>query len=233
MARYRESVCRFCRREGLKLYLKGERCYTDKCGVDRRNKPPGQHGDRRVKYSDYGLQLREKQKVKRIYGLLERQFSLYFEKADRMKGVTGYNLILLLERRLDNVVYRLGFACSRNQARQLVRHGHISVNGRKVNVPSYQVSIGEKIEVLEGKIRYFDSKVDYSRITISIYSRKAKFIDLSGIGKGFGNAIKYAIHFFFIIIWFIIIIIPLIVMILILRPVIAYFIKRMKKKKAK
>lgn len=147
MARYRESVCRFCRREGLKLYLKGDRCYSDKCAVDRRNKPPGQHGDKRVKYSDYGLQLREKQKVKRIYGLLERQFSLYFERADRMKGVTGYNLLLLLERRLDNVVYRMGFANSRNQARELVRHGHFTVNGRKVNIPSFQVTAGDVIEV--------------------------------------------------------------------------------------
>jgi small subunit ribosomal protein S4 len=127
--------------------LKGDRCYSDKCAVDRRNKPPGQHGDKRVKYSDYGLQLREKQKVKRIYGLLERQFSLYFERADRMKGVTGYNLLLLLERRLDNVVYRMGFANSRNQARELVRHGHFTVNGRKVNIPSFQVTAGDVIEV--------------------------------------------------------------------------------------
>ncbi|HUT54051.1 MAG TPA: 30S ribosomal protein S4 [bacterium] len=147
MARYRESVCRFCRREGLKLYLKGDRCYSDKCAVDRRNKPPGQHGDKRVKHSDYGIQLREKQKVKRIYGLLESQFSLSFEKAERSKGVTGYNLLLNLERRLDNVVYRLGFALSRNQARELVRHGHFTVNGRKVNIPSYELSAGDVIEV--------------------------------------------------------------------------------------
>lgn len=149
MARYRESVCRFCRREGLKLYLKGERCYTEKCAVDRRNKPPGQHGDRRIKYSDYGIQLREKQKVKRIYGLLENQFRLYFKRADRMKGVTGFNLLLLLERRLDNTVYRMGFAPSRNQARQLVRQGHFIVNGRKVNIPSFQVSVGDVIEIKE------------------------------------------------------------------------------------
>jgi small subunit ribosomal protein S4 len=140
-------VCRFCRREGLKLYLKGDRCYSDKCAVDRRNKPPGQHGDKRVKYSDYGVQLREKQKVKRIYGLLESQFSLSFEKAERSKGVTGYNLLLNLERRLDNVVYRLGFALSRNQARELVRHGHFTVNGRKVNIPSYELAPGDVIEV--------------------------------------------------------------------------------------
>jgi small subunit ribosomal protein S4 len=149
VARYREAVCRFCRREGLKLYLKGDRCYTDKCSVDRRAKPPGQHGDRRIKYSDFGVQLREKQKVKRIYGLLEKQFRIYFHKADRMKGVTGNNLLLLLERRLDNIVYRLGFAMSRSQARQLIRHGHFQVNGRKVNIPSYQVSIGDVIEVKE------------------------------------------------------------------------------------
>ncbi len=149
MARYREAVCRFCRREGLKLYLKGERCYSDKCSVDRRAKPPGQHGDRRIKHSDYGMQLREKQKVKRIYGLLESQFRNYFAKADLMKGVTGYNLLVLLERRLDNVVYRLGFAGSRNEARQLVRHGHFLVNGKKVNIPSYLVSEGDVIEVKE------------------------------------------------------------------------------------
>lgn len=149
MARYRESVCRFCRREGLKLYLKGDRCFSDKCSVDRRAKPPGQHGDRRIKHSDYGIQLREKQKVKRIYGLLENQFKNYFEKADRMKGVTGYNLLLLLERRLDNIIYRAGFAGSRNQARQLVRHGHLRVNGRKVNIPSYQIDRGDVIELKE------------------------------------------------------------------------------------
>lgn len=149
MARYREAVCRFCRREGLKLYLKGDRCYSDKCSVDRRAKPPGQHGDRRIKHSDYGMQLREKQKVKRLYGLLENQFRNYFHKADRMKGVTGYNLILLLERRLDNIVYRMGFALSRNQARQFVRHGHFTLNGRKVDVPSLQVSPGDVIEVKE------------------------------------------------------------------------------------
>lgn len=149
MARYREAVCRFCRREGLKLYLKGERCYSDKCSVDRRAKPPGQHGDRRVKYSDYGMQLREKQKVKRIYGLLESQFRTYFHRADMAKGVTGYNLLLMLERRLDNIVYRMGFAESRTQARQLVRHGHFRVNGVKVNIPSFLVSVGDEIEVKE------------------------------------------------------------------------------------
>lgn len=149
MARDTGPVCRICRREGLKLYLKGERCFTDKCAVDRRNYPPGQHGHFRSKPSDYGLRLREKQKVKKIYGVLEKQFKRYFEQADRMKGVTGYNLLLLLERRLDNIVYRMGFATSRRQARQLVRHNHFLVNGKKVNIPSYQVKIGDVIEVKE------------------------------------------------------------------------------------
>jgi small subunit ribosomal protein S4 len=127
--------------------LKGDRCYADKCAVDRRNKPPGQHGDRRIKHSDYGQQLREKQKVKRIYGLLENQFRLYFKRADKMKGVTGYNLLLMLERRLDNIVYRMGFTNSRNQGRQLVRNGHFLVNGKRVDIPSYQVALGDVIEV--------------------------------------------------------------------------------------
>lgn len=145
MARYRGSVCRFCRREGLKLYLKGDRCYSDKCAVDRRNYPPGQHGQGRIKYSDYGVQLREKQKVKRIYGMLERQFRLTFEEAERRKGVTGTSLLQLLERRLDNVVYRLGFARSRNEARILVRHAHFRVNGKPVNIPSFSLSPGDVI----------------------------------------------------------------------------------------
>ena len=149
MARDTGPVCRICRREGYKLYLKGERCFTDKCAVDRRNYPPGQHGHFRSKPSDYGLRLREKQKVKKIYGVLETQFKHYFEQADRMKGITGYNLLLLLERRLDNIVYRMGFALSRRQARQLVRHGHFLVNGRKVNIPSYLVKVGDVIEVRE------------------------------------------------------------------------------------
>ncbi len=145
MARYTGSVCRFCRREGLKLYLKGERCYSDKCSVERRNYPPGQHGQGRVKFSEYGQQLREKQKVKRIYGLLEHQFRLIFQEAARRKGVTGENLILLLERRLDNMVHRMGFASSRIQARLLVTQGHFMVNGKKVDVPSYRVRVGDKI----------------------------------------------------------------------------------------
>ncbi|HHX77456.1 MAG TPA: 30S ribosomal protein S4 [Firmicutes bacterium] len=149
MARYKGSVCRLCRREGIKLYLKGERCYTDKCAVDRRTYAPGQHGQRRGKVSEYGLQLREKQKARRIYGILEKQFRTYFEEADRRKGVTGENLLKILESRLDNIVYRIGFAMSRAEARQLVRHGHISVNGRKVNIPSYQVKVGDVVEVRE------------------------------------------------------------------------------------
>jgi len=149
MARYCESVCRLCRRENQKLFLKGDRCYSDKCSFERRGYPPGQHGQGRIKFSEYGLQLREKQKVKRIYGLLEKQFRLTFERAERMKGVTGSNLVSLLERRLDNVTYRLGFANSRNEARQLVRHAHFLVNGQSVDIPSYTVKKGDVIEVRE------------------------------------------------------------------------------------
>ncbi len=149
MARYLGPVCRLCRREGMQLYLKGDRCYTDKCAIDRRHYPPGQHGQRRSKVSDYGTQLREKQKVRRIYGVLEKQFSSYFEKAERQKGVTGTNLLVLLERRLDNVAYRLGFANSRSQARQLVRHNLILVNGNKVNLPSYLVRKGDVVQSTE------------------------------------------------------------------------------------
>jgi small subunit ribosomal protein S4 len=133
----------------MELYLKGERCYTDKCAIKRRNYPPGQHGQGRTKISDYGVQLREKQKVRRIYGVLEKQFRTYFTKADRMKGVTGENLLILLERRLDNLVYRLGFASSRIEARQLVKHGHFTINGRKVNIPSILVKVGDVIELRE------------------------------------------------------------------------------------
>ena len=148
MARYAGPVCRLCRREGMKLFLKGERCYGEKCAIDRRNVPPGQHGKgRRQRLLGYGLQLREKQKVRRMYGVLERQFRRYFAKADRQKGVTGETLLQLLESRLDNVVYRLGFAVSRPQARQLVRHGHFKVNGRSTNVPSYSVGAGDVVAV--------------------------------------------------------------------------------------
>ncbi|MDA3898066.1 MAG: 30S ribosomal protein S4 [Desulfobacteraceae bacterium] len=150
MSRYTGSVCRLCRRENLKLYLKGDRCYSDKCAFDRRSYPPGQHGQRRGgKVSDYGQQLREKQKVKRSYCLSEKQFKLSFEKADRKKGITGINLLTILEQRLDNVVYRLGFSNSRPQARQLVRHGHFLVNGKKVDIPSYQIKAGDVIEIRE------------------------------------------------------------------------------------
>jgi small subunit ribosomal protein S4 len=150
LARYTDSVCRHCRRENMKLYLKGDRCYADKCAFDRRSYPPGEHGERRGrKISDYGIQLREKQKVKRMYGLSEKQFRLFFERADRQKGITGTNLLVLLERRLDNVVYRLGFVNSRAQGRQFVRHNHFSVNGKKVNIPSYLVNIGDTIELRE------------------------------------------------------------------------------------
>jgi len=142
-------VCRLCRREGLKLFLKGDRCYSDKCAFERRNYAPGDHGQIRRKYSDYGVQLREKQKLKRMYGLLERQFRGYFEKADRQKGITGTNLLLFLERRLDNMVFRIGFANSRNEARQLVRHNHFLVNGKPVNIPSYLVGVGSEIQVKE------------------------------------------------------------------------------------
>jgi small subunit ribosomal protein S4 len=150
LARYTGAVCRQCRREGLKLYLKGERCYTEKCGVERRTYPPGQHGQgRRSKASEYGLQLREKQKARRIYGVLESQFRRYFKEADRRKGITGENLLQILESRLDNVVYRLGFALSRPEARQMVKHGHFSVNGRKVSIPSFQVRAGDVVAVRE------------------------------------------------------------------------------------
>src|ERR687891_343223 len=148
MARYIGPVCRLCRREGMKLFLKGERCYTEKCAIEKRNFAPGQHGKtRKAKLVGYGLQLREKQKVKRIYGVLENQFRRYFETAERTRGITGETLLQLLERRLDNVIYRLGLATSRAQARQLVRHGHFTVNGRKVDIPSYSVKAGDTIGV--------------------------------------------------------------------------------------
>jgi len=150
LARYREAVCRLCRREGQKLFLKGQRCLTDKCAIEKRNFAPGQHGKaRRPKVVGYGLQLREKQKVRRLYGVLEDQFRAYFERAAAMRGITGENLLTMLERRLDNVVYRLGLATSRAEARQLVRHGHIAVAGRKVNIPSFQVSLGQDVSVRE------------------------------------------------------------------------------------
>ncbi|MBK5299179.1 MAG: 30S ribosomal protein S4 [Vicinamibacteria bacterium] len=148
MARYTDAVCRLCRREGMKLFLKGERCYTEKCAIEKRNFPPGQHGKtRKQKMQGYGIQLREKQKVKRIYGVLEDQFRRYFEAADRTRGITGETLLQLLERRFDNVIYRLGLATSRAQARQLVRHGHFQVNGRKVDIPSYSLRSGDVVTI--------------------------------------------------------------------------------------
>lgn len=150
MARYIGPVCRLCRREGMKLFLKGERCHTEKCAIEKRNFPPGQHGkDRKPKIVGYGLQLREKQKARRYYGLLEGQFRNLFEKASAIKGITGENMLNMLERRLDSVIYRMGFGTSRAQARQLVRHGHIMVNGRKVNIPSFLVKPNDTIEVRE------------------------------------------------------------------------------------
>lgn len=149
MARYLESKCKLCRREGKKLFLKGARCYTDKCSYDRRPYPSGQHGQGKSKFSEYGIRLREKQKIKRMYGILESQFSRYFKEADRMKGITGENLLQILETRLDNVIFKIGFATTRNEARQLVRHNHIIVNGKRVNIPSYQVKVGDEIELKE------------------------------------------------------------------------------------
>lgn len=149
MARYTDSVCRLCRREGLKLFLKGDRCYTDKCAIERRNYPPGVHGQGRSKFSEYAVQLREKQKVKRMYGLLEGQFRRYFHKAERARGITGETLLLFLEQRLDNMIYRMGFATSRSEARQLVRHGHFLIDGRKVDIPSYLLRAGQVVTVRE------------------------------------------------------------------------------------
>jgi small subunit ribosomal protein S4 len=150
MARYTGADCKLCRREGIKLFLKGDRCYSDKCGIERKPYPPGQAGRRRMRDSEYRLQLREKQKARRIYGLLEKQFHNYYELANQQKGITGENLLRLLESRLDNVVYRLGFAASRDEARQLVRHGHFTVNEKKVDIPSYRVRTGDVVAVDEG-----------------------------------------------------------------------------------
>ena len=171
MARYIGPVCRFCRREGLKLFLKAERCYTDKCAFERTSYPPGQHGTRRSKFSEYGQQLREKQKVRRIYGLQERQFRLTFGRAERMKGVTGENLLLLLERRLDNIVYRMGFAATRREARQMVSHRHFAVDGRPVNIVSFVVKPGQKVELRERsrKVQRFQDNLEraQARTTMS------------------------------------------------------------------
>jgi small subunit ribosomal protein S4 len=166
VARYTGPVCRLCRRERMKLFLKGDRCFKEKCAVERRNFPPGQHGTRRGRRTlGYGLQLREKQKVKRIYGVLESQFRNYFEEADRRKGITGENLLVMLEKRLDNVVYSLGFGSSRAQARQFVRHGHVLVDGRKITIPSYQVKAGQTLTVREAsrKNPFIRSSVETAR----------------------------------------------------------------------
>jgi small subunit ribosomal protein S4 len=165
MARYTGPVCRLCRRDGTKLFLKGAKCFTDKCPVEKRNFPPGQHGRaRKPKIVGYGLQLREKQKAKRIYFALESQFRAYYEKASRAQGVTGELLLQQLERRLDNVAFRLGFASSRRQARQIVRHGHVEVNGRKVNIPSFQVSVGDEIKIREGskKLTVLETSTEFA-----------------------------------------------------------------------
>ena len=165
MARYTGPVCRLCRREGMKLFLKGTKCHTDKCPIEKRNFAPGQHGrDRKAKIVGYGLQLREKQKAKRIYFTLEGQFRAYYEKASRQTGVTGELLLQQLERRLDNVAYRLGFASSRRQSRQIVRHGHVEVNGKKVNSPSYQVSVGDVIKIRENskKMTVLESSTEFA-----------------------------------------------------------------------
>lgn len=171
MARYTDSVCKLCRRERQKLFLKGQKCFTDKCPVEVRNYPPGQHGiSRRAKVSEYGIQLREKQKIKRLYGLLETQFRNCFEKANRTKGITGENLIKLLESRLDNVVYRIGFASSRKQARQLIRHRHITVNDRPVDIPSYILSAGDVIKIKEKSKRLDAIHSSLKRVKDSTYS---------------------------------------------------------------
>ena len=167
MARYTDEQCRICRREGQKLFLKGSRCYTDKCSISRRNYAPGQHGQKRAKLSEYGTQLREKQKTKSYYGVGEKQFRRYFEMASNKKGVTGENLLQILESRLDNVVYRLGFGASRAQARQLVNHGQFEVNGRKVNIPSYLVKAGDVVTVRE-------SKKDNGAIKVNVEANSAK-----------------------------------------------------------
>ncbi len=176
MARYTESVCRICRREGQKLFLKGDRCFTDKCAVARRAYAPGQHGQGRRKLSEYGTQLREKQKVRRAYGILEGQFAHYFEMANKMSGVTGENLLSLVERRLDNVVYRLGLAVSRPEARQLVSHAHFLVNGKKVNIPSYLVKVGDVITLCENS----RSSAKFDAVLASTESRIVpKWLDMN------------------------------------------------------
>ena len=162
MARYSGAVCRICRRENQKLFLKGDRCFSEKCSFERRAYPPGQHGQGRIKFSEYGLQLREKQKIKRMYGLLEGQFRGVFEEAERRKGITGANMLSMLERRLDNVAYRAGFANSRAEARQLVRHGHFSINGKRVDIPSFMVGKGDLLEVREST--FWQQRLSHVRV---------------------------------------------------------------------
>jgi len=186
LARYVDAACRLCRRENLKLFLKGDRCYTDKCAFERRAYAPGQHGQRRGrKLSDYGIQLREKQKAKRIYGVLEKQFRRYYFKADRQKGITGTNLLILLEVRLDNIVYRMGFSSSRKQARQLVRHNHVTVNGKKVNIASYQVKVGDYVEVKESS-----RKIPIVTESMETFIRREKSPCLEIDGENFRGVLK-------------------------------------------
>ncbi len=183
MARYTGAVCRLCRREGTKLFLKGTKCHSDRCPIEKRNFPPGMHGkDRKAKIVGYGLQLHEKQKAKRMYFTLEGQFRAYYEKANRATGVTGELLIQQLERRLDNVAYRLGFAISRRQARQVVRHGHVQVNGKKVNIPSYQVNVGDEIAIREGarKLVIVEQGTQYAAQNPAPAWLEANFENMSG-----------------------------------------------------
>jgi small subunit ribosomal protein S4 len=185
LGRYRDAKCRLCRREGTKLFLKGDRCFTNKCGYERRPYAPGEHGRLRRKMSDYAIQLREKQKVRRMYGILERQFRSYFEKAEGMKGVTGANLLSLLERRMDNVVYRLGFANSRDQARQMVKHGIFNVNGRRVSIPSIIVKVGDVVEVRENS-----RKIPVIQEAREVIARRGCPVWLEADGEHFLGKIK-------------------------------------------
>jgi small subunit ribosomal protein S4 len=188
MARYRDAKCKICRREGEKLFLKGDRCFSNKCAIEKRNYPPGQHGrGRRGKVSKYNIQLREKQKLRRAYGLLEKQFHTYFVKAAQQKGITGTNLLQLLERRLDNVVYRLGFTTSRAAARQLIRHSHFEVNGRKVNVPSYLVSPGDIVSprgkskdlfIIREAIKNIDSRTSVAYLDMDTNKLEGTFVEI-------------------------------------------------------
>src|ERR1700734_3514771 len=183
MARYTGAVCRLCRREGTKLFLKGTKCTSDRCPLEKRNFPPGQHGkDRKAKIVGYGLQLREKQKAKRIYFTLESQFREYYEKANRSAGVTGETLLHEIEPRLDNVAYRLGFASSRRQSRQIVRHGHVEVNGRKVNIPSFQVSVGDQIKIREGskKLTVLETSTEFASHQVAPRWLQVDHANLSG-----------------------------------------------------